>query len=509
MRRVVSAEEMRWCDETAIRAFGIPSLLLMENAGAGIARCVLRRYGKKLSQPVAIFCGKGNNAGDGFVAARHLVNAGVPVVIQMLMFPAQLRGDAKTNFQILQRIQKKSAGRLVIRRFSASSAADIRPSLVVDALFGTGFSGTVSKPFSDAIQSMNNYAVPVVSVDIPSGVNGTTGTADSDCVHANVTVTMGALKTGLLCNQGRQYSGDHEIIDVGIPVSVYEAGKLKTGLVEIEDVAKVLPVRPLNVHKYSVGKVFVLGGSKGYTGAAALTASAALRTGAGAVVLGTAETVYPILARKLSETIVSPLPATSQGSVSLNALDQIVKRMKWADITVIGPGLSRQEETMALVREILRLARGKILLDADALNALSGSESSFLRTARPELVVTPHAGEFSGLSGRPSHEIEAHRIEYARAYANPTITAAPGGEAYVNATGNPGMATVGSGDVLSGMIGALWAQGTTAEAAAYAGVYLHGLSGDLAAAKMGLQSVVAQDLIDFLPPAFRAVRGDS
>ncbi len=515
MRRVVSSEEMRWCDETAVKSFGIPSLLLMENAGAGVGRSVVRRFGHLMNRPVAIFCGKGNNGGDGFVAARHLLNAGAEVVVLQLFAPAELKGDARTNFRILQKIQKRSGGRLLIRRFGGSVSA-IRPSVIVDAMFGTGFNGSPKGAFSRAIEWINRQDVPVLSVDIPSGVNGTTGIAGTVCVHADVTATMGTLKAGLLLNDGKNHSGEHEVVDIGIPASVFASPQLKTALAEMTDIRGTLPSRSLQAHKYSVGKVFVLAGSRGFTGAAALTASAALRAGAGAVVLGTPEPVYPILAKKLSETIVFPLPATPEGTLSSAGFDAIMERVQWADSTVIGPGLSRDRETVTLLMRVLKQMRGKVVLDADGLNALGKSAPSFLRSLRAEVLVTPHTGEFSRMSGVRSDLVEGNRIDHARTFSKkagclvilkgaPTVTALPDGETVLNATGNPGMATVGSGDVLSGIIGALWAQGMTAKEAGIAGVYLHGLSGDLAGEELGLRSIVAQDLIDFLPASFRAV----
>ena len=516
MRTVVSAEEMRWCDETAVRSFGIPSLLLMENAGRGSADAIARFYGPLRGRSIVIACGKGNNGGDGFVVARHLVNFGASVIVVLAASQRELKGDARRNFEILNVIRKHSPRQLSIKKAAGSALAGMRPNLVVDALLGTGFSGNIRPPIAGVIDWINGQGAPVVSLDIPSGINGTTGMMSNKAVDAERTFTMGALKTGLLCNHGAEFAGKTDVIDIGIPLSVYKTKNLQTFQMEGSDVRAALPLRKRAAHKYNVGKVFVLAGSMGYTGAAALTAQAALRSGAGAVVLGTPDSVYPVLARKLSEVIVVPLPATQQGSLSLQGMQAIEDRIRWADVTVIGPGLSQTPETMELVVKVVSAGKGRILLDADGLNAVASLGTRLLRSSKAEITITPHGGEFSRLSGIETPDIEARRIEHARKFSKdyritvvlkgaPTATADPAGTVILNSTGNPGMATVGSGDVLSGIIGGLWAQGMQQTPAAAAGAWLHGQSGDLAAGILGERGVVAQDLIDYLPPAMQSL----
>ena len=518
MRTVVSAEEMRWCDITAVKSFGIPSMLLMENAGRGSADAIARTYGPLQGRSIVAACGKGNNGGDGFVVARHLVNYGASVVVVLVASQRQLRGDARRNFEILNAIHKHSPNQLSIIKGTGGALSKTRPDLIVDALLGTGFSGTIRSPFAGIIDWINRQRVPVVSLDIPSGIDGTTGMMSNKAVSAERTLTMGALKAGLLCNHGSELAGNIEVIDIGIPFSVYQTKSLRTFQLQGSDVRAALPHRRRTAHKYSVGKVFVLAGSRGFTGAAALTAQAALRSGAGAVVLGTPETVYPILARKLSEAVVVPLPATQQGSLGLQGLQAIEERMQWADVTVIGPGLSRNSETMKLVVKLISSAKGKILLDADGLHAVASEGLRLLRNSKAEMTITPHAGEFSRLTGIATSDVETHRIAHARKFSNhhrttvvlkgaPSATADPDGTVILNSTGNPGMATVGSGDVLSGMIAALWAQGMMQTPAAASGVWLHGQSGDLAAKALGERSIVAQDLIDYLPLALQSIPG--
>jgi NAD(P)H-hydrate epimerase len=355
-----------------------------------------------------------------------------------------------------------------------------------------------------------------VAIDIPSGVNGTTGVVENLAVHADMTVTFGFLKSGLLCNQGRELAGLVHVVDIGISRAVTQNKKLHTSLVEQADVRKVLPKRSIQAHKYSVGKVFVLAGSKGLTGAAALCCNSAMRAGAGAVVLGTPEPVYPILARKLTEVMVFPLPATSDGTLGLASLDAMRKNLDWADVLVIGPGLSQNIETQQLILRLLREYKGKVLVDADGLNAIGAHGISKLRFSCAQIILTPHIGEYSRLTGMLSNEIEQHRIKAAIDLAKkigvtvvlkgvPTVTASKDGIAILNSTGNPGMATAGTGDVLSGIIAGLWAQGMSDTDAAWAGVYIHGLSGDIVKNKIGERSLLASDLVECLPLALQIV----
>jgi ADP-dependent NAD(P)H-hydrate dehydratase / NAD(P)H-hydrate epimerase len=517
MKRIVSAEEMRWCDETTIKTYGVSGLMLMENAGRGVAEIIKQEFFPLSSKNILVVCGKGNNGGDGFVIARLLSNSGARISIILLPSQSELKGDAKTNFKILERFAKYSSGQITIQRYSKRLLTTIpAPDIIVDAMFGTGFTGTMHKPIIELIEWMKKQKAKNVAVDIPSGVNGTTGVVENCAVHADITVTFGCLKSGLLCNDGRGFAGSVRVMDIGIPRMVAENKRLQICLVEKSDVRKVLPKRSIHAHKYSVGKILVLAGSKGLTGAAALCCTSALRTGAGAVVLGTPEPVYPILARKLTETMVFPLPTTSAGTLSLAALDTIHDRLAWADVLMIGPGLSQNSETQQLILKILFEYRGKVLIDADGLNALAVCGISKIRSSRAKIILTPHIGEFSRLTNMPSMEVEHQRIHAARDLARnigvtivlkgvPTVTASSDGSAFLNTTGNPGMATAGAGDVLSGIIAGLWAQGLSDEEAAWAGVYVHGLSGDEIANKLGERSLVANDIIEQLHVALQNI----
>ncbi|MEX0736898.1 MAG: NAD(P)H-hydrate dehydratase [Bacteroidota bacterium] len=513
MLTVVSTEEMQWCDKAAIRTYGIPGLLLMENAGRGSAECLEERFGPTREKTILILCGKGNNGGDGFVVARHLLNKGARVIVLLLASPRDIKGDAKTNLLILQRLQKSHPEQLWIKPFSQRVLRRLPPiHCAVDAIFGTGFSGKVKGIAGKGIAWLNDRRFPVIALDIPSGVHGTTGVVENMAVSATLTTTFGLIKTGLLCNEGHDRAGDVVLIDIGLPPVVVHAHALRKKMVVAEDVQRLLPRRSSTLHKYSAGKVLLLAGSRGYTGAPALAASAALRSGAGAVLLGTPESVYPILARKLTEQIVLPLPSTTDGTLSLSALDKILGKIAWADVVALGPGLSLNAETQTLLKEIVSRTGGKLVVDADALSTLVSLGWAKIRKLKAAIIVTPHAGEASRLLGISPKQIERERVEVARRGAReggvtfvlkgaPTVTGSPDGMTYINSTGNPGMATVGTGDVLCGLIAGMWAQGMDQHSAAFTGVYLHGLAGDLAATKLGVRSLVARDILDFLPAA--------
>ncbi|MCX6133639.1 MAG: NAD(P)H-hydrate dehydratase [Ignavibacteriales bacterium] len=519
MRTIVSAKEMRWCDESAIRKFGIPGLLLMEHAGRGVAEIAQRYFGPLHGKEILVFCGKGNNGGDGFVAARHLLITGARITIILMVSPRQLSGDALTNFRILDQVRRASTHSLFFKSYSRPLLGKLpKPALIVDAIFGTGFSGEVIQPYASAIEWINGLGVPILSVDIPSGVDGTTGKVEKLAVRALHTATFGLKKTGLLCSDGQDHVGQLSVVDIGIPRAVSDSKRLKTFQTEAEDVRTALPRRSSTAHKYSAGKVFVLAGSRGFTGAAYLSSMAVLRSGAGAVMLGTPEAVYPILARRLTEAIVKPLPSTSEGTLARAAFDEILEKLSWADVVVVGPGLSTNAETQQLVRMILEKYQGNVVVDADALRVIGDIGLRKIARLKSRIILTPHSGEYARIIGASAKEIDGNKIDFARwggvmgkvtlvLKGGPTAIGTREGTVFLNSTGNPGMATVGAGDVLTGIIASLWAQGAAEEAAAFSGVYLHGMSGDIAKEIHGERSVIAQDLIDQLPTAFRRIEG--
>jgi NAD(P)H-hydrate epimerase len=513
MQLLATADLMRGFDRTAITSLGIPGLLLMENAGRAFVDELERQVRGFASKTTVVLCGKGNNGGDGFVIARHIANRGGEVLIVLLAGRRSVRGDAKTNLDAAVRMSRLRSSGLRFEEFGKTSRPALpgRPDIVVDALFGTGFTGDLGGNELAAVSWINSSRAFVASVDIPSGVDASTGTVGNAAVKANLTVAMGLAKIGHYVGQGCDLSGTVRVADISIPPALFHARRDPVYRVLAEDVVSVLPSRPRTAHKYSAGKVLVIAGSRSFTGAPVMTAHAALRSGAGAVILAFPSSIHQALARRLTEVIMAPVKETPAGSLGLASLPEIQARGAWADALALGPGLSRDEETMAFVREILRTVGKPIVLDADALFALKGYTSLLTKRTAP-VILTPHTGEFAALTGGDAAKADEFRVTAAREAAQrfssvvvlkgaPTVTAGPGGTAYVNSTGNPGMATIGSGDVLTGLIAGFMAQGTPPEGAAYAGVFVHGRAGDIAAERFGMRSVIATDIGDAIAAA--------
>ncbi len=510
MELVATPEQMRSFDETAIQKFEMPGLLLMENAGRAFVDALVVEYGTVSGRHALVLCGKGNNGGDGFVIARHLANRGAQVHVILLGKGEDLKGDARTNFAV--------AGHMTGPSFTLSEVSDASglqkipdADIVVDAIFGTGFTGEVTGIYLDAVELINSRHWFVAASDIPSGVSAADGRVANVAVHAALTVTMGLAKIGHYVGAGADHAGKVVVADIGIPSRVLQFSGSACYRVHAPDVAAALPKRSRRAHKYSVGKVFVLAGSRNFTGAPAMCAHAALVSGAGAVVLGAPRSIQGTLGSKLTEVIVEPLDETVEGTVAASAADAIRKRVEWADAVVIGPGLSRNAETDKLILSMVSTIVKPLILDADGLNAVATDTSVFGKRTG-ETVLTPHSGELGRLTGSGASQIEQSRVESARAAARrfgcvvvlkgaPTATADSKGDVYLNSTGNPGMATIGSGDVLTGVIAGLLAQGMTSIQAAYSSVFIHGLAGDLAASKLGERGLLALDILDHVPSA--------
>jgi len=533
--KIVSAAEMREIDRATSERFGVPSITLMENAGSAVARFVLSDYPQ--AERVGILCGKGNNGGDGFVVARKLVEAGRAVRVLLLSDPEELRGDAAAMFQnMLQRLQPLKIAPLVVREASwldSLDAAEIfAADVIVDAILGTGFHPPVSPLYAAAIGKMNAASAPIVAVDIPSGAdadamrppaatgsrNGVRdevrGEARGDAIVTFTAPRPAHVFAGLT-------SGPTVISPIGSPPEAIMS-QLGLHLSTPPDFAPLLAPRTRESNKGSYGHVLVIGGSLGKAGAAAMAGFAALRTGAGLSTVATPLSVLPTVASFHPELMTEPMAETEQGTISLRALgsglDSLLERKT---IVAIGPGISRNSETADFVRRIVKRRDTSsvvnMVVDADALNAFEGSASQ-LNGRGQTLVITPHPGEMSRLTGLSIAEIQANRLEVARNFAREhesivvlkghrTLIAAPDGTVWVNPTGNPGMATGGTGDVLTGMVAGLIAQHPqhALEATALA-VYLHGLAGDLASKSVGGTSLVATDLVRFLPQAFAQMR---
>ncbi|MFI5252477.1 MAG: NAD(P)H-hydrate dehydratase [Bacteroidota bacterium] len=517
---MVTSDQIRECDRYAIEKLHIPGIILMENAGIGVVNSICRHYSSVEGKKFTIICGKGNNGGDGFVVARHLYNRGASIHVDILAKMKDIKGDAKINLDILREMFSREdvEGRLEIQEITSDKTPIkiYNSDFIIDAIFGTGFQGEIKGVYANAINAINKSQAIKIAIDIPSGLNANTGLIIGMAVKADLTVTIGMNKHGLTLSKSREYAGTLDVIDMGVSSNIISLKNTDTFLIQSSDVKKLLPKRSITAHKYSFKKVYILAGSTGFTGAAAMAANSALRTGAGMVILGTPRSVYPILSRKLTEIIVDPLDNTSDGTISLSALTAIKEKIDWADIVIVGPGLSKNKETQVVVREVLKTPSKSFLIDADGLAAIPLNSAVWRSKSRKKFILTPHIGELSRLIGVPSVEIENRRIEVARETAKklkvtlilkgaPTVTASNDGKVYINSTGNPGMATAGSGDVLSGIIGGLLSQGLDEPEGAYAGVYLHGLAGDLAIDHYGEKSLMATDIYEYLPSAIKHI----
>ncbi|MBU4560961.1 NAD(P)H-hydrate dehydratase [bacterium] len=524
--RVVTAEEMREIDRKTI-ASGIPSIELMENAGRAVAKAIKSHYRPLRGKEISIFCGKGNNGGDGLVIARLLAKEKAKIKIFLLTRKKELKKDPKTNLrkalkQKIEVIETDTSQKL--KKFRQ----EIKKSdLIVDAILGTGIKGAPKGLEAKAIKFINSLKKPMVSVDIPSGVEGSTGRVSGEAIRADLTITFGLPKIGLVVYPGAEYVGKLEVAHIGFPKRFLSDKEIKVYLVTKEDISSYLKPRRPDTHKGTYGHLFVIAGSVGMTGAATLTSQAAslcfgaLRSGVGLVTLGIPESLNEIMEVKLTEGMTLPLPETKKKTLSLKAKEEILKFSKKADALALGPGLSANKETKQLIRNLIKKISLPMVIDADALNALVGHLSILQsRIQHPgSRIITPHPGEMARLIGKKAKEVQENRIKVAGDFAKKykvivvlkgarTVISDPKGNICINPTGNPGMASAGVGDVLTGMIGSFLAQRREPLEAAKMGVYLHGLAGDLAAQEKGEEPLIASDVLEKLPQSFKQVKSN-
>jgi ADP-dependent NAD(P)H-hydrate dehydratase / NAD(P)H-hydrate epimerase len=520
MDPVASASEMRACDERAIKEYGIPGIVLMENAARAVADVITERMPDLRGKHALILCGRGNNGGDGFALARHLLVRGWRVTVASVSAIDQLQGDARTNAEILRTMARRDSTDMLrlIPSVTLNKLEKLPPAdLIVDALLGTGFRGALKRKYAGLVQWLNGQNARRVAVDIPSGIDADSGQSEGVTVEADITCTMGLLKVGLLFSPGRDVAGEVITVDIQIPPEVYRRSNIRTYLIDETDVRSAFPKLRSDVHKYQRGKVFVLAGSTGLTGAAALSSTSALRSGAGAVVLGIPERLNLMMEKKLTEVMTLPLADDGKGALHASAWKAIEKQCEWADVIAAGPGLSRTEHIEEIILKLIRHVQKPMVLDADALYVLA-RHTKVLTKRQVPVVITPHTGEFARLSGYSGEEIRLNRIGIARSFAQskkmtlllkggPSIVASETGKVYINSSGNPGMATAGSGDVLTGVVAGLLAQGLTADAAAWCGMYLHGYAGDVAEERYGRHAMTAGDIQEALLKVFKGIPG--
>jgi hydroxyethylthiazole kinase-like uncharacterized protein yjeF len=512
--KIVTAAEMREIDRITTERFGVPSLTLMENAGAAVAEFVISRYPS--AERIGVICGKGNNGGDGFVAARKLHGAGKGVRIILLAEPSQLRGDAAEMF-----------GRLPIAPVIVKSNDELKgenaqavfeSELLLDAILGTGFKPPVSGVYGDAIKLMNSSSAPVIAIDIPSGADADVmGEPTGTVARADAVITFTAPRLAHVF--GKLTHGATVIAPIGSPDGAI-VSSLQLNLITVRDIAPLIGPRPLAANKGSFGHVLVIGGSVGKAGSVAMAGISALRTGAGLSTVATPKSVLATVAGFHPEIMTEPLDETAAGTILSRAIESMDALIKNKTVLAVGPGISRDSETSEFVRDLVMKCKTPLVLDADGLNAFEGRAEELTGKGRT-LVITPHPGEMARLLGSSVAAVQKDRINIARAFAREhelivvlkghrTLIAEPDGTLWVNTTGNPGMATGGTGDILTGMVAGFIAQNAEHIAqAVIAAVHLHGLAGDVACESMGEHSLIATDLLKALPEAFRRVRNSA
>jgi len=504
--RLFSRAQCKELDRLTTARYKIPGSILMEHAGFEVVRAVLSLLGNAVRKNVLVVCGPGNNGGDGFVAARVLYDLGANVSVYLASSPDNLKGDAKQNYESLHTLNSK----FFIDQTLFSSALQ-QSDCIVDALFGTGLEKPIAGDLAELIQAINQSKKPVVSVDIPSGIDADTGAVLGVAVKAERTVTFAVPKVGLMLYPGRWYAGQVTVAYIGIPISLLDEVPFEAQALEDAQAQMWIPQWPLDVHKGLRGKVMIVGGSRGYSGAPTLAATAALHTGSGLVYLGVPDGIRTMVEHKLTEVIKIGFPQTKDWVLGKPSLPETKAWFDKVDAMAIGPGIGRNEETQEYVKQVLQEYKGSIVIDADALFPLN---EAFLKSVgRPGMILTPHEGEMAHLCGISTEEVHANRFKLAREKAkswNVTLVLkgastiiASGDSAWINLTGNPGMATGGTGDVLTGIILSLLGQKMDALPAAILGVYLHGASGDLLAKERGIRGITAGLLAENLWRVFK------
>ncbi len=514
--RILDARQMREADRRTTEDIGIPSLVLMENAGRQVVAAIEATHSELLEGPVAILCGRGNNGGDGFVIARTLLQRGVDVSVFLIGRVVDVRGDARVNLDILGRlgltVVEIADGQAWELHFSEVDDA----SLIIDAIFGTGLKAPLSGLLETVVADVNGSGTPVVSVDLPSGLSADSHEAIGPSIEATMTVTLAAPKLSLVLPPAERNAGDVVIADIGIPdVVIEDLEGARVELLTRAAMRNVIGPRSPDSHKGDYGHVLVIGGSRGKTGAAHLAAAGALRSGAGLVTVATAAGVQDIVASLAPEYMTIPIAEDDNGLLA-DAVDGLLDQAR--DVIAIGPGLGQAPGTRRFIAALVDRATVPLVVDADGLNAFAGNPGALVGREGRDIIITPHPGEMARLAGLSNHDVQANRLAVAREFATShhlyvvlkghrTLVATPSGHVYINPTGNPGMATGGTGDVLCGMIAAWLAQLLDAEAACKLAVYLHGLAGDLAEADCGDAPMTAGDLARNLSAAYMDLTG--
>jgi NAD(P)H-hydrate epimerase len=506
---LATAEIMQKLDQEMITETGIPGAVLMENAGRGVFSFLCSRFPDLRDRRAAIIAGKGNNGGDGFVVARYLANASIDCKVFLLTSKDRVQGDALINLNIIRKMGIPLVEITSPAQWKAALAEIRGCQLLIDAIFGTGLTTEIQGFLKDVIEDINKLSFSKVSIDIPSGINASNGRILGACVKADYTITFGLPKVGLVVFPGADYAGTFKIVDISISQSLMDEEKIPYHLLLFDDISDFIMERKADTHKGDFGHLLVLAGSPGKTGAAALTCDAAMRIGTGLVTLGIPRTLNPVMEVKLTEVMTEPLPEGKPGFLGMKAWETIRKVMVGKTALAIGPGISTGKDISDLIGNIIQETTIPTVIDADGINCLS-RDPSILKQGKAPIVLTPHPGEMARLLRCSTQEVQDDRMGLSQNFAQEygvyvvlkgarTVIAEPNGAVKINPTGNPGMASGGAGDTLTGMIGGLIAQGYPVDRALSIAVFAHGLIGDSIASRRGRIGITAGDIIHGIP----------
>ncbi|HKB07210.1 MAG TPA: NAD(P)H-hydrate dehydratase [Candidatus Polarisedimenticolia bacterium] len=513
---ILTSQQMRRIDRRAARSFGVPDIVLMENAGLRLFETLLRIDPDLKSRSLLLLCGKGNNGGDTFVLGRHLHNQGIPFVSLLFGRRRDVRGSAAINLRSLERLGRVPREVMGAAGWRSARAHLMTCDVIVDGILGTGLSRPLGGFLASVVEDVNQSRALVVAVDVPSGLSGDSHAIPGPCIRADHTVTFARPKVPHVLPPAEEMCGRLHLVDIGIPNEAVAAEQADLDLPRPEELATLLPRRRSDSHKGDYGHALVVAGSRGKGGAARLAALAALRAGCGLVTAAVPQGLQAGFVSRAMEVMTEGLPETPEGTLAESGIPRLLSLLEGKQAVAIGPGLTTHSQTRRLVRELVRRARVPVVLDADGVNAFTSDEGSLSGRKRP-LVLTPHPGEMGRLLGTSSRDVQSRRLSLARDFArrhhcflvlkgHRSLVATPGGLVHINPTGNPGMATGGAGDVLTGLLAGLIAQGIDVSGATRLGVYLHGLAGDLAAAEVGEAPLIARDILQHFPAALQRLK---
>jgi NAD(P)H-hydrate epimerase len=500
---------MRLIDKVTIEKFGIPGRVLMENAGREAVKIFEKTFEKSLNKKIAVAACSGNNGGDGFVIARYLFSYGYDITLFLFSDPKKIKGEAKDNFKLLQSLDMPIIIADTPKKFNNYKKIMDTADIWIDAMLGTGLKYRVKEHIKNIIEYINSLKKPIFAIDMPSGLNLDAGLPNGASIKADYTVAFGLAKTGQKLYPGAKYTGKLKVADIGIPPRVIKEASLKTRLITQDYIKSKFLQKEPDAHKGDCGHLFIIAGSEGKTGAAILTAKAASRSGAGLVTMAVPESVNRTIESCVTEAMTCPLPETSKKIIKIEAFNIIKKFLKGKNCIAAGPGLGTENNVKKLIYKLIEEAEVPMVIDADALNAVS-ENPEILKKAKAPLILTPHPKEMARLIKKDVRHVCEKKIDTAKKFAEKynvililkgagTVIAMPDGSVFINSTGNQGMASGGTGDVLTGIIAGFVSQGYAPAISAIIGVYMHGAAGDAAADKKGFAGLIASDIIDALP----------